>query len=178
MSSLGWIDFSSEHRDRVRTVIDLLSVPGVLDELGIGVIRDAFADRMFPGISTIQTRAKYFILTALLIRDFMDRGGRRETLDNFLRIQERECRIRLVERHGENRRSLGIIGSTFKTSRKRDVIRGHPVAQLQPDRRDPPAFVDLLGRIAAVRDNTPSWPFPGRVRPLGVRFPPTTQLHA
>lgn len=123
MSSVGWIDFSSEHRERVRTVIDLLSVPGVLDELGIGVVRDTLADRMFPGISTIQTRAKYFILTALLIRDFIDRGGKRETLESFLRYHERECRIRLVEHHGEGRRSLGIIGSTFGSDRRRDVTR-------------------------------------------------------
>ena len=68
-SSLGWIDFSSEHREKVRSVIDFLSAPGVVDELGIGVIRDTFADGMFPGISTIQTRPKYFLLTALLIRD-------------------------------------------------------------------------------------------------------------
>ena len=61
-SSLGWIDFSSEHRDRVKTVLDLLATPGVVDELGIGIIRDAFSDMFFPGITTIQTRAKYFIV--------------------------------------------------------------------------------------------------------------------
>jgi hypothetical protein len=63
MASVGWIDFSSEHRDKVRTVIDLLKTQGVVDELGIGIIRDSFADRLFPGVSTIQTRAKYFPLT-------------------------------------------------------------------------------------------------------------------
>jgi len=35
MASFGWIDFSSEHRDKVRTVIDLLRKQGVVDELGI-----------------------------------------------------------------------------------------------------------------------------------------------
>lgn len=50
MTSLGWIDFSSEDSAKVRTVLDLLSDTGVIDELGIGVIRDSFADRMFPGI--------------------------------------------------------------------------------------------------------------------------------
>ena len=39
MGAVGWIDFSSEHRDMVRTVIDLLKNKGVADELGIGVIR-------------------------------------------------------------------------------------------------------------------------------------------
>ncbi len=71
MSSIGWIDFSSEHREKVRKVIDLLSAPGVVDELGIGVIRDSFADQMFPGLLTFQTRAKYFTLTALT-RDLVE----------------------------------------------------------------------------------------------------------
>ncbi len=31
------------------------------DELGIGTIRDGFADILFPGTSTIQTRARYFL---------------------------------------------------------------------------------------------------------------------
>ncbi len=33
MTSVGWIDFSSEHRDKVRTVLDLLRQRGVVDEL-------------------------------------------------------------------------------------------------------------------------------------------------
>ena len=48
-------------RDRVKSVIDLLSTPGVIDELGIGVIRDVFSDSLFPGVSRIQTRDKYFL---------------------------------------------------------------------------------------------------------------------
>ena len=31
-----------------------------IDELGFGRIRDAFANLMFPGMSTLQRRAKYF----------------------------------------------------------------------------------------------------------------------
>lgn len=126
MSSIGWIDFSSEHREKVRTVIDLLSAPGVVDELGIGVVRDSFADRMFPGLSTIQTRAKYFTLTALLIRDYQvsERAKRTpRTLERYLEDEEKTCRISLVNRHGDGRQSLGIIGGSFGTRTDRDVIR-------------------------------------------------------
>jgi hypothetical protein len=126
MSSIGWIDFSSEHREKVRTVIDLLSTPGVVDELGIGVVRDSFADRMFPGISTIQTRAKYFTLTALLIRDYQvsERVKRNpRTLERYLEDEEKACRISLVNRHGDGRQNLGIIGGSFGTRIDRGVIR-------------------------------------------------------
>ena len=69
-SAIGWVDFLSEHREKVRSVIDLLSTPGVIDELGIGVIRDSFSDSLFPGISTIQTRAKYFLIVPRIFKEF------------------------------------------------------------------------------------------------------------
>ena len=125
ISSLGWIDFSSEHRDRVRTVLDLLAEKGVVDELGIGVIRDAFADLLFPGISTIQTRAKYFLIVPRLLKDYetlSDRQRRNISLANFLTEQEKQCRIRLVEKYGKQE-NLGIIGVSFGTRADRDVQR-------------------------------------------------------
>ena len=59
---LGWIDFSREERNKVMATLDLLSTTTALDELGIGTLRDRYADILFPGISTIQTRAKYFVI--------------------------------------------------------------------------------------------------------------------
>lgn len=63
---LGWIDFSKEDRKKALDVIGLLSEPGAIDELGVGVIRDTYSDIFFPGTSTIQTRAKYFLLVPYL----------------------------------------------------------------------------------------------------------------
>lgn len=42
-------------------VIDLFREKGTLDELGFGTIRDSFSDHFFPGISTLQTRARYLL---------------------------------------------------------------------------------------------------------------------
>ena len=44
---LGWIDFSKEDRQKALDVINLLSEQGAVDELGIGIIRDAFATISF-----------------------------------------------------------------------------------------------------------------------------------
>ena len=41
---LGWIDFSKEDRQKALDVINLLSEQGAVDELGIGSVRDAFAN--------------------------------------------------------------------------------------------------------------------------------------
>lgn len=65
----GWIDFSREQRNKVLNVINLLSEPGAVDELGVGTIRDGFADIFFPGTSTIQTRAKYFLIVPYLLKE-------------------------------------------------------------------------------------------------------------
>ncbi len=66
---LGWIDYSSEHRHKVMAVLHALTAPGAVDELGIGQIRDGFANLLFPGTSTIQTRAKYFFIVPYLLME-------------------------------------------------------------------------------------------------------------
>jgi len=53
-----WLDVSAEHQRRVRDMIRLFEEPGMRDELGVGPVRDAFSDLLFPGTSTIQTRAR------------------------------------------------------------------------------------------------------------------------
>jgi hypothetical protein len=42
-------------------IVDLFRDKTTLDELGFGPIRDAFSDHFFPGINTIQTRARYLL---------------------------------------------------------------------------------------------------------------------
>lgn len=124
-SSLGWVDFSSEHRDRVRTVIDLLATPGVVDELGIGIIRDAFSDYLFPGVSTIQTRPKYFLIVPRILKDYEampDKQRQRVSLREYLADEEMACRVDLATRY-EGEEGLGIIGVSFGERTDRDVQR-------------------------------------------------------
>lgn len=66
---LGWIDFSKTERNKVLSVLELLSEEGTLDELGIAPIRDGFSELFFPGTTTIQTRAKYFFIVPYALRD-------------------------------------------------------------------------------------------------------------
>ncbi|WP_244818721.1 DUF6361 family protein [Caballeronia sp. Lep1P3] len=69
MSSTGWIDFSASDRRRVHDVLAMMKEKGTLDELGVGQIRDAYADLLFPGFNTIQTRARYFLAIPRLMLD-------------------------------------------------------------------------------------------------------------
>lgn len=61
MSVIAWLDTSADEERRMRELIKLLSDSDTLDDLGVGQIRDAFGDLLFPGISTIQTRARYLL---------------------------------------------------------------------------------------------------------------------
>lgn len=106
---IGWIDFSKSERNKILTVLDLLSEDGTLDELGIAPIRDGFSNLFFPGTSTIQTRAKYFFIVPYALRD-LERGkitNLNQFLEAFDKI-ERTC----GEIFRENKLDdIGIIGS-------------------------------------------------------------------
>lgn len=65
----GWIDYSNEHREKVMAVLHALSAPEAVDEIGIGIVRDGFANILFPGTSTIQTRAKYFFIVPYILME-------------------------------------------------------------------------------------------------------------
>ncbi len=102
MSELGWVDFSSTDRERVSQILALLREPGTLDELGIGQIRDSFADSIFPGFSTIQTHAKYFIIVPRILREFKNLPRAEQTkkkLSEYLKQKEDLVAEHLVERH-------------------------------------------------------------------------------
>ncbi len=66
---MGWIDLSARDRNKIRSVLSLLSIPGAVDELGTGVVRDGFSGKLFPGTSTLQTRAKYFLLVPYILME-------------------------------------------------------------------------------------------------------------
>jgi len=115
MSALGWVDFSSEHREKVKSVIDLLSTPGVIDELGIGAIRDAFSDSLFPGLSTTQTRATYFLSVPRIFKDYekLPTSKRlKKKLSEYLNEHENQCMLAMVNNHQDDRQN-GIIGESF-----------------------------------------------------------------
>jgi len=105
---LGWIDFSKSERNKVLSVLNLLSESSTLDELGIAPIRDGFANLFFPGTSTIQTRAKYFLIVPYALKD-LEYSSENDP-NRILRIfDEMERRCGEILTGGED--TDGIIGS-------------------------------------------------------------------
>jgi len=126
MAGLGWIDFSPEHRDKVASVIEFLKPEGRVDELGIGVIRNALSDVLFPGTSTIQTRAKYFLILPRIFKEFQimyDNRKAKPKLKDYLRNRENQIIRALAEKY-KNTDELGIIGITLAgTPKSRELAR-------------------------------------------------------
>jgi len=73
-SQFGWVDFAEEDRQRMLNVISIFSERSTRDELGIGTVRDAFADHFLPGTSTIQTRARYMLFVPWIYRELEEKA--------------------------------------------------------------------------------------------------------
>ncbi len=109
---IGWIDFSDSERNKALDAISKFEEKGAVDEIGIGRIRDAFANKFFPGTSTIMTRAKYFFIVPYA---FMD-AVRNKKLTNYRQVikhvednLEKECALTMRKQYPE--RGSGIIGT-------------------------------------------------------------------
>jgi hypothetical protein len=79
-STFGWLAYSERELRQAHDLASSLSERETRDELGIGSIRDAIADRLFPGTSTIQSRARYFLFLPWIFQDLerQVRGRSRE----------------------------------------------------------------------------------------------------
>lgn len=105
-SYLGWLDQSEEHQLKMRQVVDLFSERDARDELGIGVIRDAFSDLLFPALSTVQTRGRYFFFVPWLHRKLEDS----RTPSKEAPQRARDLQWELVKALKEGGEYEGVIG--------------------------------------------------------------------
>ena len=96
MNQIGWIDYSREDRNLISKLLASLSEEGALDEIGIGVARDRFSDILFPGITTLQTRAKYFFLVPYTLMKLENQKSQVDTeifMEKLRREEKKNCKI-------------------------------------------------------------------------------------
>ena len=113
---IGWVDYSKEEKNKITSILRLLGTQGAVDELGIGVVRDYFSNKLFPGISVLQTRAKYFVLIPYIFAEAkLQKFQRKSEVLSWINKQEDNLvKVLLAATPKEN----GIIGSTtFKQGR-------------------------------------------------------------
>jgi hypothetical protein len=109
VSSLAWLDFSESDRQKALDVIDLFREKGTVDELGIGTVRDALADLMFPGTSTIMTRARYYIIIPWIYR----RQESKKTPSNEIANSARKDEIAVIEALAKAVQSANRLGREY-----------------------------------------------------------------
>ncbi|MEU5529306.1 DUF6361 family protein [Micromonospora chersina] len=105
-SGLSWLDSSRDDQQRIRELLKLFSDTESRDELGIGQVRDAFSDLLFPGTSVIQTRARYLLMVPWCYQEAQRRGLRGDRLAAQVDRNERKVIDALLR--GDD--TEGVIG--------------------------------------------------------------------
>ena len=68
-SVFAWLDNDDAQQRKMAVLKELSKDESTVDELGTGTIRDTIANALFPGTSVVQTRVRYLLFTAWLVRD-------------------------------------------------------------------------------------------------------------
>lgn len=75
-SSIAWVDTTPAQHRAARELVSLFSQPDTRDELGVGQVRDVLSNLMFPGITVLQTRARYYLFVPWCYKVGVRRSGR------------------------------------------------------------------------------------------------------
>jgi hypothetical protein len=111
-SSIAWVDFSEHDRRKMMEVVSLFKQRDTRDELGLGSIRDTLADLFFPGTTTLQTRARYFLFVPWLYQGYESRRVPSARVADRLKRDE----IKLIKALQASGDSDGIIGKVSGAS--------------------------------------------------------------
>ncbi len=113
-SSVSWLDADEAASEQARRLIAATTEVdgGTLDQLGLGGIRDFCSDHLFPGTSTLWSRARYLLLVPWCYQG-SDPAGAQRKLRRAL-IARYEDRVRGSDR--------GIIGAQKDVDRLPDEV--------------------------------------------------------
>ena len=115
---LGYINFSSEEQLKMHQVIQAIQEHQAIDELGLGRIRDAFSNKLFPGISTLHNRAKYYAILPSLFLE-AEKGTYKSANEVRAKVLNLEIMLtRQLLRGTEPTNNRGITGSSVINTAK------------------------------------------------------------
>jgi hypothetical protein len=112
-SAFGWLDTDSDQRRTMLEVVDLFKEQGTVDDLGIGTIRDALSDAMFPGTSVLHTRLRYVLFVPWLLQ-----RASRHTSPTEMSVEFRRLELTLIESLLRGGEVQGVIGNRARSSLK------------------------------------------------------------
>jgi hypothetical protein len=115
MSTFSWMDYSEKERQKALDVLDLFRKEDARDELGLGSVRDAYADLLFPGTSTIMTRARYLLFVPWIYRELEEK----RTSSAAIAEAARRAEVRLIDVLDSSADNEGTIGVLRREKLKR-----------------------------------------------------------
>ncbi|MBQ4788997.1 hypothetical protein F9U39_06140 [Pectobacterium versatile] len=115
-SALGWLDHDADAQAKTLNILALFQQKESRDELGIGVIRDSFSERLFPGTSTIQTRLRYMLFVPWIYQRL---ENKRISAANFGTQADRDERALIIPLSRLEEDSPGTFGKNSREKLKR-----------------------------------------------------------
>ncbi|MGQ3002517.1 MAG: DUF6361 family protein [Hydrogenophaga sp.] len=116
-SSLTWLDHDAAAADRSLRLLSFFKQAESRDELGIGGVRDAISDQLFPGTSTIQTRLRYVFFIPWLFAQLDERAISAAKFPGAAREAENQLLASLVNNVALTEH--GVIGREAGSTLKR-----------------------------------------------------------
>ncbi len=116
---IGFIYTDSKMLNQAQQIMALCTEKGALDELGIGRIRDLFSNALFPGITSLQTRAKYFAVLPQIYEELSKTNLKNpQHARDAIRDADKALAQELVANSGEEG---GIVGGTMANEPRKKV---------------------------------------------------------
>jgi hypothetical protein len=111
-SVLAWLDHDEAERRRMQEVIELFRERDTVDELGVGSVRDAFSNLLFPGTSVLHSRARYLLFVPWIYLGL----ERQRVPSNQIAARARRDEIRLIHAliEGGEGEGSGVIGAVAR----------------------------------------------------------------
>lgn len=118
-SLISWLDYSELDRQSAIHIIEMFREHDTRDELGVGSVRDALSDLLFPGISTIQTRPRYFLLVPWVYQMVEDWASSKHRSREEIAREARRRELELLRALAKADDTSGVIGIEAGDSLKR-----------------------------------------------------------
>ncbi|WP_312548714.1 DUF6361 family protein [Massilia sp.] len=117
VSQLSWLDHDRAAAERSMRMLSFFKEREARDELGIGGVRDAIADQLFPGTSTIQTRLRYVFFIPWLYAQLEQKNTSSSNYAGAARQAEGRLLQALID--NEPPTETGVIGREAGSTLKR-----------------------------------------------------------
>jgi hypothetical protein len=162
----------------MREIVNLFSERDSRDELGVGQIRDVLSDTLFPGTSTLLTRARYMLFIPWAFASAAKQGLGVEEIARRVDKNERNLISTLKrETDGEGLlgKTAGVALKTLPSSTYWAALRQYEIL-LDPSQNQADAIAASIHRAPAADDDEPRsvGPWSPTLPPVPAGFPSDT----